>query len=57
MADITLTFPDGAKRAFPKGITGKVLAETISKSLAKKAVAVSVEAICREIHGCLAELG
>ena len=43
MAEITLTFPDGAKRAFPKGITGKALAETISKSLAKKAVAVSVK--------------
>ena len=42
MAEITLTFPDGAKRAFPKGITGKALAETISKSLAKKAVAMSV---------------
>src|SRR5690606_18270058 len=43
MAEITLTFPDGAKRKFPKGITGKALAETISKSLAKKAVAVSVK--------------
>lgn len=42
MAEITLTFPDGAKRTFPKGITGKALAETISKSLAKKAVAMSV---------------
>jgi len=42
MAEITLTFPDGAKRTFPKGITGKDLAETISKSLAKKAVAISV---------------
>jgi threonyl-tRNA synthetase len=43
MAEITLTFPDGAKRTFPKGITGKALAETISKSLAKKAVAMSVD--------------
>ncbi len=42
MAEITLTFPDGAKRTFPKGITGKTLAETISKSLAKKAVALSL---------------
>ena len=42
MAEITLTFPDGAKRTFPKGITGKALAETISKSLAKKAVAMRV---------------
>ena len=40
MADITLTFPDGAARSYPKGITGAQLAEAISKSLAKKAVAV-----------------
>ena len=40
MSDITLTFPDGAKRSFAKGITGKALAESISKSLAKKAVAM-----------------
>ena len=43
MSDITLTFPDGAKRSFAKGITGKALAENISKSLAKKAVAMVVD--------------
>jgi threonyl-tRNA synthetase len=43
MSDITLTFPDGAKRSFAKGITGKALAEGISKSLAKKAVAMKVD--------------
>ena len=42
MAEITLTFPDGAKRSYPKGTTGKALAEGISKSLAKKAVALSL---------------
>ncbi len=43
MSEITLTFPDGAKRSYPKGITGKTLAEGISKSLAKKAVALSLD--------------
>ena len=43
MSDITLTFPDGAKRSFPKGIAGKALAQSISKSLAKKAVAMVVD--------------
>ena len=43
MPEITLTFPDGAKRAVEKGITGKALAEGISKSLAKKAVAISLD--------------
>jgi threonyl-tRNA synthetase len=43
MSDITLTFPDGAKRSFARGTTGKALAESISKSLAKKAVAMKVD--------------
>ncbi|HEX5998885.1 MAG TPA: threonine--tRNA ligase [Hyphomicrobiaceae bacterium] len=41
--DITVSFPDGAKRAVKRGITGKALAESISKSLAKKAVAMTVD--------------
>ncbi len=40
MSEITLRFPDGAERRYPKGITGTALAEGISKSLAKKAVAI-----------------
>jgi threonyl-tRNA synthetase len=39
---IHLTFPDGAKREYKAGITGAELAAGISKSLAKKAVALSV---------------
>src|SRR5262245_9808469 len=41
--DITLTFPDGAKRSARRGISGKALAESISKSLAKRAVAMTVD--------------
>src|SRR6185312_16561068 len=36
---ITLTFPDGAKREYPKDITGLDLAKGISPSLAKRTVA------------------
>src|SRR5256885_7218959 len=43
MSDVTLTFPDGAKRSYPSGITGKALAESISKSLVKRAVAMVVD--------------
>jgi threonyl-tRNA synthetase len=43
MSEITVTFPDGNARGFPKGITGTALAERISKSLAKKAVAMVVD--------------
>jgi threonyl-tRNA synthetase len=42
MTDISLTFPDGSKRPYRAGITGVELASQISKSLAKKAVAMSV---------------
>jgi len=48
-ADITLTFPDGNKRAYKPGTTGKDVAESIAKSLAKKAVAMSLD-------GALADL-
>ncbi|WP_334176854.1 TGS domain-containing protein, partial [Pseudoxanthobacter sp.] len=39
---IELSFPDGARRAFEAGVTGRGVAESISKSLAKKAVAIAV---------------
>jgi threonyl-tRNA synthetase len=40
---IQLTFPDGSVRDYKPGITGAALAASISKSLAKKAVAVSLD--------------
>jgi threonyl-tRNA synthetase len=43
MSEITLTFPDGAQRAYPAGITGKALAAGISKSLGKRAVAIVLD--------------
>ena len=43
MNDFTLRFPDGSQRPYPKGTTGTALAESISKSLAKKAVALSID--------------
>ena len=39
---ITLTLPDGAKRQFDKPLTGIAFAESISKSLAKKALALKI---------------
>ncbi len=46
---ITLTFPDGSAREYKSGITGAELAASISKSLAKKAVAIS-------LNGALADI-
>jgi len=40
---IKLTFPDDSVREFDPGITGREVAEGISKSLAKKAVAVALD--------------
>jgi len=42
MSMIKITFPDGAVKEFPKGITVKEVAESVSKSLAKKALAGNV---------------
>ncbi|PTW61636.1 threonyl-tRNA synthetase [Breoghania corrubedonensis] len=40
---IHLTFPDNSVRDFEPGVTGKAVAEGISKSLSKKAVAVALD--------------
>jgi threonyl-tRNA synthetase len=40
---VTLTFPDGARRDYPNGITGIEIAKGISPSLAKRTVAVALD--------------
>ncbi|MCC5978635.1 MAG: threonine--tRNA ligase [Salinarimonas sp.] len=40
---INLTFPDGARREFPAGTTGREIVEGIAKSLAKKTVAMALD--------------
>ncbi|MFA5833129.1 MAG: threonine--tRNA ligase [Bacteroidota bacterium] len=42
MNPIKITFPDGAAKEFPVGITGMQITESISNSLARKALAISV---------------
>src|SRR5579871_6136962 len=46
---IALTFPDGARREYPKGITGLDVAKAIAPSLAKRTVAMALD-------GALADL-
>ena len=46
---ISLEFPDGSRRSFEKGVSGRDVAASIAKSLEKKAVAVS-------LNGRLADL-
>src|ERR1700730_17917950 len=40
---VALTFPDGARRDFPAGITGLDIAKGISPSLAKRTVAMALD--------------
>src|SRR5712664_4702131 len=40
---VVLTFPDGAKREYPKDITGLEIAKGISPSLAKRTVAMALD--------------
>src|SRR6516165_5056269 len=46
---VAVTFPDGAQRKYPKGISGLDIAKAISPSLAKRTVAMAVD-------GALADL-
>ncbi|SFC11809.1 threonine--tRNA ligase [Tropicimonas isoalkanivorans] len=43
LSQISLTFPDGASRAFPAGTTPADVAASISPSLAKKAISATVD--------------
>nr|WP_295464278.1 threonine--tRNA ligase [Mesorhizobium sp.] len=46
---VSLTFPDGSVREYPAALTGLELAESISKSLAKKAVAYAIDGTPRDL--------
>lgn len=43
--NITITLPDGSGREYPAGVSGLEIAESISKSLAKAAVAIKVDGV------------
>lgn len=49
MTDITLTLPDGATRTYPSGTTGADVAASISKSLAKAAIACRIDGELRDL--------
>ncbi|WP_162652310.1 threonine--tRNA ligase [Lentilitoribacter sp. Alg239-R112] len=50
MADaINLKFPDGSERSYDAGATGRDVAESISKSLAKKSVAITIDGELRDL--------
>jgi threonyl-tRNA synthetase len=48
--NITVTFPDGAKREFAKGTTGFEIAKGISPSLAKRTVAMALDGTVTDLN-------
>jgi threonyl-tRNA synthetase len=46
---VTLTFPDGASRQYPNGITGLDIAKGISPSLAKRTVAMGLDGLVTDL--------
>lgn len=54
---ISLKFPDGAQRDYPITITGLELAQSISKSLAKKTVAFTINDDLRDLSDAIQQSG
>ena len=50
---ISITLPDGSERSLENGSSGKDLAENISKSLAKKSVAMVLDGTLTDLAGPL----
>src|ERR671936_1755664 len=46
---VALTFPDGARREYPKGSTGLDIAKQISPSLAKRTVAMALDGVLADL--------
>jgi len=57
LMSVSLTFPDGSVRDYDAAMTGAGLAESISKSLAKKAVAYSLDGVLRDLSDPLGKSG
>jgi threonyl-tRNA synthetase len=54
---VSMQFPDGSVREYDASMTGAELAESISKSLAKKAVAYAVDGTVRDLSDPLGASG
>jgi len=57
MSQVSLTFPDGSVRDYDAALTGAELAASISKSLAKKAVAYALDGTVRDLSDPLQRSG
>ena len=50
---VALTFPDGARRDYPDGITGLDIAKGISPSLAKRTVAMALDGTVADLSDAI----
>ncbi|TFJ93925.1 threonine--tRNA ligase [Lentibacillus salicampi] len=50
MADLTITFPDGASKPFPQGTTGEDIAASISSGLKKQALAIKLDGMLFDLR-------
>lgn len=48
-----ITFPDGNHKNFPNGVTGLDIAESISKSLAKSAIAIEIDGHLKDLSSII----
>jgi threonyl-tRNA synthetase len=55
MSKIKITFPDGIAKEFEQGVSGLQIAESISKGLAKEALAVEVNGEIRDLSRAIKE--
>src|SRR5215510_6584179 len=51
---VALTFPDGARREYPKGTTGLDIAKGIAPSLAKRTVAMALDGVVTDLADSIA---
>lgn len=49
MKNITITFPDGSRKEYRQGVTGQEIAESISRGLAREALAIEVNGQTRDL--------
>ena len=49
MPDVTLTFPDGAKRTVARGTSGLDVAKSIAPSLARRTVAMTLDGVLADL--------
>lgn len=54
---VNLTFPDGAVKQFAKPITGAEIAQSISKSLSKKALAFTLDGVLHDLTDEITQSG